>query len=69
MVVKLFSPQTYGVPNEYDLTRGQADQLRTDIANVEIGLCGGPDAVENMQWQTIAEARARGARERKACGR
>lgn len=29
--------------------------------------CGGPDAVSNMQWQTIAEARAKDAWERKGC--
>ena len=26
--------------------------------------CGGPDAVENMQWQTIADARAKDPRKR-----
>jgi hypothetical protein len=31
--------------------------------------CGGPDAVSNMQWQTIADARAKDRRERRACGR
>jgi hypothetical protein len=31
--------------------------------------CGGPDAVSNMQWQTIADARAKDAWERKARGR
>jgi hypothetical protein len=31
--------------------------------------CGGPDAVWNLQWQTIADARAKDAWERKACGR
>jgi hypothetical protein len=30
--------------------------------------CGGPDAVSNMQWQTIAAARAKDRWERKACG-
>ena len=30
--------------------------------------CGGPDAVSNMQWQTIAEARAKDRWERKTCG-
>ena len=29
--------------------------------------CGGPDAVSNLQWQTIAEARAKDGWERKAC--
>ena len=28
---------TERIPNEYDLTLRQIDQLRTDIANVEIG--------------------------------
>jgi hypothetical protein len=31
--------------------------------------CGGPDAVSNMQWQTIRDARAKDAWERKACAR
>ena len=31
--------------------------------------CGGPDAVSNMQWQTIRAARAKDRWERKACGR
>jgi hypothetical protein len=31
--------------------------------------CGGPDAVSNMQWQTIRDARAKDAWERKVCGR
>jgi hypothetical protein len=31
--------------------------------------CGGPDAVSNMQWQTIADARAKDGWERKACAR
>jgi hypothetical protein len=29
--------------------------------------CGGPDAVSNMQWQTIADARAKDTWEWKAC--
>jgi hypothetical protein len=29
--------------------------------------CGGPDAVSNLQWQTIAAARAKDRWERKAC--
>jgi hypothetical protein len=28
--------------------------------------CGGPDAVSNLQWQTIVNARAKDAWERKA---
>jgi hypothetical protein len=31
--------------------------------------CGGPDAISNMQWQTIAEARAKDRWERKGCAR
>jgi hypothetical protein len=31
--------------------------------------CGGPDAVSNIQWQTIRDARAKDRWERKACGR
>ena len=29
--------------------------------------CGGPDAPANMQWQTIAEAKAKDKWERKGC--
>jgi hypothetical protein len=31
--------------------------------------CGGPDAVQNIQWQTIRAARAKDRWELKACGR
>jgi hypothetical protein len=31
--------------------------------------CGGPDAVSNMQWQTIAEAKAKDRWETKGCRR
>jgi hypothetical protein len=31
--------------------------------------CGGPDAVSNMQWQTIRDARAKDRWELRACGR
>jgi len=31
--------------------------------------CGGPDAVENMQWQTAAAAKAKVKWERKSCAR
>jgi hypothetical protein len=31
--------------------------------------CGGPDAVWNLQWQTIADAKAKDRWERRACGR
>ena len=30
--------------------------------------CGGPDAVRNMQYQTIADGKAKDRWERKACG-
>ena len=31
--------------------------------------CGGPDAPSNMQWQTVAEAKAKDKWERKDCRR
>jgi hypothetical protein len=31
--------------------------------------CGGPDTVSNLQWQTIADAKAKDQWERKACAR
>jgi hypothetical protein len=31
--------------------------------------CGGPDAVSNMQWQTVDAAKAKDRWERKGCGR
>jgi hypothetical protein len=31
--------------------------------------CGGPDAVENMQWLTIADAKSKDSWERQACAR
>jgi hypothetical protein len=31
--------------------------------------CGGPDAVSNMQWQTVADAKAKDRWEGKSCGR
>ena len=31
--------------------------------------CGGPDAVSNMQWQTIADAKAKDEWETKGCTR
>ena len=32
-------------------------------------LCGGRDAPENMQWQTIEEGKRKDKWERKACGK
>ena len=31
--------------------------------------CGGPDAVTNLQWQTVPDARAKDVWERRACAR
>jgi L-Lysine epsilon oxidase N-terminal len=31
--------------------------------------CGGPDAVSNTQWQTVADARAKDRWERRGCAR
>jgi hypothetical protein len=31
--------------------------------------CGGPDAVSNLQWQTVAEAKAKDKWERRGCAR
>lgn len=31
--------------------------------------CGGPDKVQNLQWQTIAAAKAKDRYERKQCGK
>jgi hypothetical protein len=31
--------------------------------------CGGADAPSNMQWQTVADAKARDKWERKGCGK
>jgi hypothetical protein len=39
---------------------------------LDLGLplaCGGPDAVSNLQWQTIRDAKAKDRWERKACDR
>lgn len=37
--------------------------------HVEPLACGGADAVSNMQWQTVADAKAKDRWELKACGR
>jgi hypothetical protein len=31
--------------------------------------CGGPDAASNLQWQTVAAAKAKDTWERKSCAR
>jgi hypothetical protein len=49
------------------LTTGACPGYRKD--HIKALACGGPDAVSNLQWQTIADARAKDAWERKACAR
>ena len=49
------------------LTTGACPGYRKD--HVRALGCGGPDAVWNMQWQTIAAARAKDRWELRACGR
>jgi hypothetical protein len=49
------------------LTTGACPGYRKD--HVKPLACGGPDAVSNMQWQTIAAARAKDRWERRGCGR
>jgi hypothetical protein len=39
------------------------------IDHVNPLVCGGPDSSVNMQWQTIAEGKAKDKWERKACGK
>ena len=39
------------------------------IDHVKALACGGPDAPANMQWQTIAEGKAKDRWERKECGK
>ena len=49
------------------LTTGACPGYRKD--HVKALACGGPDAVSNMQWQTIAAARAKDRWERRTCRR
>jgi hypothetical protein len=49
------------------LTTGACPGYRKD--HIKALACGGPDAVWNMQWQTIAAARAKDRWERRACSR
>jgi len=46
-------------------TSGACPGYRKD--HIKALACGGPDAVSNMQWQTIADARAKDAWEQRAC--
>lgn len=39
------------------------------IDHVKPLACGGPDLPSNMQWQTVAEGKAKDRWERKACGK
>ena len=39
------------------------------IDHVKALACGGADAPSNMQWQTVAEAKAKDKWERKECGK
>lgn len=39
------------------------------IDHIKALACGGPDEPSNMQWQTVAEAKAKDKWERKECGR
>jgi hypothetical protein len=48
-------------------TTGACPGYRKD--HIKALACGGPDAVWNMEWQTIAEAKAKDRWETKACAR
>ena len=48
-------------------TSGACPGYRRD--HIEPLACGGPDAVSNMQWQMIRDAKAKDRWERRACGR
>jgi hypothetical protein len=48
-------------------TRGACPGYRKD--HIKPLACGGPDAVSNLQWQTIRDARAKDAWERQVCAR
>ena len=48
-------------------TSGACPGYRKD--HVKPLACGGPDAVSNMQWQTIRDAKAKDRWERSVCGR
>jgi hypothetical protein len=43
--------------------------LQFKLTHYQALACGGPDAVWNMQWQTIRDARAKDRWERRACAR
>ena len=39
------------------------------IVHIEALACGGADSPENLQWQTVAKAKAKDKWERKGCGK
>jgi len=48
-------------------TGGACPGYRKD--HIKALACGGPDTVQNLQWQTVAAAKAKDRWERKSCGR
>jgi|SRR5271166_1902657 len=48
-------------------TTGACPRYRRD--HIKPLACGGPDAVSNLQWQTITDAKAKDRWERRACAR
>ena len=48
-------------------TSGACPGYRKD--HIKALACGGPDTVANLQWQTVANAKAKDRWERKACAR
>jgi len=48
-------------------TSGACPGYRKD--HIKALACGGPDTVQNLQWQTVAAAKAKDRWERKSCGR
>jgi hypothetical protein len=60
-----------GVPARASLPLDRKDERRFPgyrEDHIKPLACGGPDAVWNLQWQTVAEARAKDRWERKTCG-
>lgn len=53
---------------QFERETGHPHGWKGHVADHVIPLaCGGADARWNMQWQTIADAKAKGKRERKRC--
>jgi hypothetical protein len=63
------------IPTTFCLAPGPTGPLAVPLegANVPDHIvplaCDGPDAISNMQWQTIADAKAKDRWERRTCGR